>query len=187
MYKIPVPTRAEWQTLRNNAKVPKGATKVSLGDAIEKVHKTFSLSTISANIADTTKLIQAATTYAAEVAKKHPGFDKTVTDKVKKKAELHLAFVKDIMKAKTEYYPRYSAVATAYKDVKAGNGQPKTIASKLEQLRGCVDAFSLVDTKWESRGKLAKNCHVLCGSSTNLTDDDKKIMDQLLIKLNPQV
>lgn len=186
MYKIQIPTRAEWQTLRNNAKVAKGATKVSLGDAIEKAHKTFSLSTVSANLADTTKLIQAATTYAAEIAKKHPGFDKTVNDKVKKKAESHLAFVKDIVKAKTKYYPRYSAVVTAYKDVKAGKAQPKAIASKLEQMRGCVDAFALVDTKWEARSKLAKNCHVLCGSSPQLNAKHQKTMDQMLIASNVQ-
>jgi len=40
-YDFPIPTRAEWQKIRDGAKVPKGAAKVSIGDAIEKAHKTF--------------------------------------------------------------------------------------------------------------------------------------------------
>jgi hypothetical protein len=55
---MPVPTREQWQKLRDTAKVPRGAAKVSIGDSLAKVHKSLGLATVSANQKDTDQLIK---------------------------------------------------------------------------------------------------------------------------------
>jgi hypothetical protein len=95
-YVNPIPTRAEWQKLRDGAKVPKGAAKVSIGDSIEKAHKTFTPGTISANVKATEQLIKDLDAYIAATKTKYPGFESVVKDKVRKKAASHLTFLKDI-------------------------------------------------------------------------------------------
>jgi hypothetical protein len=54
-YKNPIPAREAWQKLRDDA-------KVSIGDAIAKVHKSYTPKTISANVKDTEQLIKDLTT-----------------------------------------------------------------------------------------------------------------------------
>jgi hypothetical protein len=178
-YKNPIPTREEWQKLRDNAKVPKGAAKVSIGDSIAKVHKSFTPDTVSANVKDTEQLIANLDAYINQTKAKYPAFEAIVKTKVRKQAANHLSFLKDIVRARTEYYPRYTAAMNAYKEVKAGKAKPKAIADKLEQLRGCVDAFALFDSKWTERKKQILHCHVLCGTAQSLTTQNEATLDAM--------
>jgi len=178
-YKNPIPTREEWQKIRDNAKVPKGAAKVSIGDSIAKVHKTFTPTTVSANVKDTEQLITNLDAYTNQTKTKYPAFEAIVKTKVRKPAAAHLAFLKDIVKARVEFNPRYTAALNAYKDVKAGKAQPKAIASKLEQLRGCVDAFVLFDPSWQDRKKQILHCHILCGTAKALTKENETTLDAM--------
>src|ERR1700752_268649 len=116
-YQMPIPKRDAWQTLRDNNKVPKGAAKVSVGDAIAAVHKSFDIKTTDKNIAGTENLIKVLDSYLATVKTKYPKFEDVVKKNVRKKAENHLIFMKDIKKAKMEYYPRYSKVDEAWKQL----------------------------------------------------------------------
>lgn len=151
-YKNPIPSREVWQKLRDTNKVAKGAAKVSIGDSIAKVHKSFAPDTISTNLKDTEQLIKDLDVYIAAIKKKYPDFETIVNDKVKKKAQSHERFLNDIVKAKTEYYPRYKEANETWKTLKnGGGGTPKDLAAKLQRLKGCVDAFALIDDDWEAK------------------------------------
>lgn len=185
-YTMPVPTRAQWQTLRNSNKVPKGAAKVSIGDDIEKVHSTFSIDTIDANMKATQKLITDLNSYMTATHAKYPNFQNVVKNQVQKKAENHLRFLEDIVKAKTEYYPRYSEAVQTFKSVRDGNGAtPKQLAAKLQRVKGCVDAFALIDATWEAKRPQVQSMFQICDSVATLSDTNKQSLETLFQQLKP--
>jgi hypothetical protein len=152
-YQMPVPTRQQRQQLRDRNKVPQGAAKVSIGDDIEAMRKTFGLSTMSKHQAATAQLLKDLDLYIATVKKKYPAFEQIVTKELKRKAEGHKRFVDDQLKAKTEFYPRYSAVQEPYKQHSLrGIGKPKDVAKAMERLLGFAAAFAMVDPKvWDPK------------------------------------
>ena len=186
MYTYPIPTREQWQKIRDDAKVKKGAAKVSIGDSLAKAQKTFTPDTISANLTATDQLIKDLDSYIAATKAKYPAFEAIVRDKVRKKAANHQAFLKDIVKAKTEYYPRYTAAAEEYKHLKSGaGGKPKDLAGKLQNLKGCVDAFALIDAHWETKRPKVQSMFQICDSVPALSDTHKTALDNLFIELKP--
>lgn len=185
-YKMPVPTRKEWQTLRDKNKVPKGAAKVSIGDDIDAVHKTFSLATISSNQKATDKLVKDLDVYITTVKKKYPAFEGIVTKEVRKKATDHLRFLADQVKAKTEYYPRYSAVQDAYKNLNAGNGKMKDVTKAMERLLGCLAAFALVDPgNWDKKRQGLNRMMGEFEGGDTLSDAQVKAFAKLMTDLKP--
>lgn len=180
-YQIPIPKREDWQKLRDGNKVPKGAAKVSVGDAIAAVYKSFSIKSVDQNLTDTEKLIQVLTSYMASIKAKYPNFEPIVNDKVKKKASSHLTFMKDIKKAKVEYYPRFSAVDAAWKQLKLFNkGKPKDIANALMRFKGVVDAFALIDPAWEKKRPAVQTLFQRMDSTATITEQDKASMEKFL-------
>jgi hypothetical protein len=185
-YTMPIPTRAQWQAIRDGAHVPKGAAKVSVGDSIEKVHKSFKPDTISANLKDTETLITNLDSYINATKVKYPAFEAVVKDKVRKKVVNHQAFLKDIVKAKTEYYPRYNEATEMYKKVKNGGAEkPKDLARKLERLKGCVDAFALIDPNWEAKRPKLQSVFQICDSVATLSDTNKTSIENIFVELKP--
>ena len=185
-YTNPVPTREAWQKLRDTNKVPKGAAKVSIGDAIAKVHKSFSPTSVDANVKDTKQLIKDLDAYINTVKAKHPSFEAVVKKDVKKKAEDHLRFMEDIVKARVEYYPRYSAALEEWKGFKtSGKGKLKDVAAKLQRLKGCVDAFAMLDTKWEAKRPQVQKIFQLCDTAASLNPTQSGAVDTLFVDLKP--
>ena len=121
--------------------------------------------------------------YITQTKAKYPAFEAVVRSKVRKQAATHLSFLKDIVKARTEYSPRYTAALNAYGAVKKGTGKPKDIADKLEQLRGCVDAFGMFDPKWTARQQMVRQLQTLCATAATLTDQNKKALDDMFAEL----
>jgi hypothetical protein len=186
VYKMPIPTRKEWQTLRDKNKVPKGAAKVSIGDDIDAVHKTFSLATISSHQKATDKLLKDLDVYIATVKKKHPDFEAIVTKELKKKVDAHMRIVSDEIKAKTEYYPRYSAVVTAYKALDSGKGRPKDVAKAMERLLGCLATFALVDpNNWDKKRQGLNRVMSEFERADALTDGHRQVFTKLMEDLKP--
>ena len=183
-YKNPIPTREQWQKLRDDNHVPKGAAKVSIGDSIAKAHKSFTFATIQANQKDTQQLINDLDSYIAATKKKYPAFEAVVKDKVKKKAESHLTFLNDIVKAKIEYSPRYTEAMNAFKALDNG-GTPKNLAGKLQRLKGCVDAFALIDDGWEQKRPKVQSVFQICDSVATLSDTNKQSVKTLFTELAP--
>ena len=184
-YTYPIPTRDQWQKLRNDAKVPKGAAKVSIGDAVEKAHKSFTPDTIGANAKATEQLIKDLDVYTAAIKAKYPAFETIVKDKVRKKAVSHLAFVRDIEKARGEYYPRYNEARETFKGLKNGTGKPKDLAAKLQRLKGCVDAFALIDPHWEAKRPKVQSMFQICDSVPALSQTHITGLDNLFVELKP--
>jgi hypothetical protein len=184
-YTYPIPKREDWQKIRDGAKVPKGAAKVSIGDSLEKVSKSFTPDTIGANVKATEQLIKDLDSYTASIKAKYPAFETVVKDKVRKKAVSHLAFLKDIEKAKGEYYPRYSEALETYKELKGGTGKPKDLAAKLQRLKGCVDAFALIDPKWEAKRPKVQSMFQICDTVPALSDTHKTGLDTLFVEMKP--
>jgi hypothetical protein len=184
-YTYPIPKREDWQKIRDGAKVPKGAAKVSIGDSLDKVHKSFTPDTISANEKATEQLIKDLDVYIAAIKPKYASFEAVVKDRVRKKAVSHLAFVKDIVKARVEYYPRYSEAQETYKSLKGGAGKPKDLAAKLQRLKGCVDAFALIDAHWEAKRPKVQSMFQICDSVPALSDTHKGALDALFTELKP--
>lgn len=185
-YKNPIPSREVWQKLRDTNKVAKGAAKVSIGDSIAKVHKSFAPDTISTNLKDTEQLIKDLDVYIAAIKKKYPDFETIVNDKVKKKAQSHERFLNDIVKAKTEYYPRYKEANETWKTLKnGGGGTPKDLAAKLQRLKGCVDAFALIDDDWEAKRPKVQSVFQICDSVAVLSDTNKQSIETLFTELKP--
>jgi hypothetical protein len=185
-YKVPIPNRKEWQTLRDKNKVPKGAAKVSIGDDIDAVYKTFSLATMSSHQKATDKLVKDLDVYIATVKKKYPAFEAVVTKELKKKADAHLRFVSDEIKAKTEYYPRYSGVQTAYKDLTAGKGKPKDVTKAMERLLGCLATFALVEPdNWDKKRQGLNRIMSEFERADALTDGHRQVFTKLMTDLKP--
>jgi hypothetical protein len=120
----------------------------------------------------------------AQTKAKYPAFEAEVK-KVRKKAADHLAFMKDMGKAKQLYYPRYSEAIEAYKAVKNNSGKPDKLAGKIEQLRGCIDSLAMIDPHWASKQPMVRQYHTLCGSAAALTDKDKTGLEAMFTDLKP--
>jgi hypothetical protein len=118
----------------------------------------------------------------AAVKAEYPAFETIVGDKVKKKAESHLRFLKDIVKARNEYYPRYSAATESWKafNFKNGTAKPKDFAAKLSSLKGCVDALALIESDWEAMRPRVQQMFQLCDSVATLDDTQKGAVETLL-------
>jgi hypothetical protein len=186
-YDMPIPTRQEWQKLRDTNKVPKGAAKVSIGSAIEKVHKTFGLSSVSKNQAATAQLIQDVDAYLVTIKKKYPAFEPIVTRQVRNKAVAHQRYADDLVKATTEFYPRYRAVQDTYTKVTLrGQGTPKDVANAMERLLGCVAAFATVEpSSWEVKRKGFNRVMSEFGRADVLTQGHKTQFEKIMNEIKP--
>lgn len=154
LYDIPIPDRNAWQTLRNNAHVAKGAAKVSIGDDIAAVYKTFSMATLSKNLDATKKLIDDLDkSYLPAIKKKYPQFEKVVTAQVRKQAVNHKKFIETVIHGKSEFYPSIKKVQTAFdKIVKNQGGTVKDLENALDRLQAVMEAFEFIDDKtWKGR------------------------------------
>ncbi len=177
-YEMPVPTRGEWQQLRDGAHVKKGAAKVSIGDSIEKVHKSFAPDKVATNIADTQKLVNNLDSYMNDTKAKYPAFqDKVKT--VRKHAANHLAFMQDMQKAKNLYPTRYATALQEYNTLKAHGGKPSKLGSALESFRGCLDSLAMIDPHLATKQQMVRQYHTLCASAEALTDHDKTGLDKM--------
>ncbi len=90
-----IPTRKQWQELKKADQVPTGAAKVSIGDSIEKFHKSYKSlkpTTAAANLKDTKQLIKDLEVYVAalKAKKTHAAFANKVEKNVRGAAALHL-------------------------------------------------------------------------------------------------
>lgn len=185
MYTYPIPTRAQWQQLRDSNKVPKGAAKVSIGDALDKAEKSFSIDTLQANEKATDDLIKALDSYMAAVKTKYPAFEKIVETKVKKKAEAHKRFLADMVKAKVEYYPRYSAASDAFSNVKHGGGTVKQLKDAFERLKGCIDALALMDASYTTKRQMIQNVTGVLDTVTTLNALHQQAVEKALTATKP--
>lgn len=184
---MPIPTRTQWQVLRDQNKVPRGAAKVSIGDSLDAVHKSFSLPTMTKHQQATVKLINDVDAYLIVVKKKYPAFEAIVTRQLKKKAEAHKRFVDDQVKAKAELFPRYKAAVDAYAELKAGNAVPKDVAKALERLLGCGAAFALVDpAKWDPRRQGLNRIMSEFERANVITAEHRNVLDKVLAEFKPK-
>lgn len=186
-YTMPIPDRKSWQQLRDKNNVPKGAAKVSIGDDLDAVHKSLSLTTLSKHEQALSKLLKDIDAYLIVIKSKYPKFEPIVTKELKNKAQRHKSFVADLVKATTEYYPRYAAVSEAYKQLKFHNkGTPKDIAKAMERLLGCAAAFALVDpAKWDKKRQGLNRIMSECEKAKTLTPGHEKVIEQVLTDLKP--
>ena len=183
-YDILVPTRDEWQKARDGAKVPKGATKVSIGDSIAAVHKSFKPESLAKNVQDSITLIKNLDTYMAQTKAKYPAFEATVK-KFRKKADDHKAVISQIIDAEMQYPAKYKSMLETYQLVKANKLKADKLAGKIEEIRGCVAAFSMVDPKWMAKQQLILQWHKHCGSVDTLTDKDKTGIEAMFADIKP--
>jgi uncharacterized short protein YbdD (DUF466 family) len=149
-----VMTRAEWQKLRDGAKVPKGAGgRVSIGDSIEAVHKSYSAATVTKNEAATQQLIRDIDSYVAAIKTKHPTFAPVVIKKLRAGAVSHLALLKTINAAKTDYYPDFVKVQQLLaKGDQTTNGDLHKAFTKLKG-DASVLGDALDDAVWKKRAR----------------------------------
>lgn len=185
-YTMPVPTRQEWQKLRDSNKVPKGSAKVSIGDSLDAFHKSFGLDTMSKHQQATVHLIRDTDLYLAAVKTKYPAFAVVVAREVRKKAETHKRFVDDQIKAKTEFYPRYSVVIEVCKRLDAGQATPKDVAKSLERLLGCAAAFAFVDpVKWDPRRLGLNRIMSEYERAPAITPEHKRMLNKVMVDIKP--
>ena len=154
LYNILVPTRGDWQKKRDAIPVPKGASKVSIGDSIDPVHKSFSLKTAAQNVKDTDKLLANLAVYRSAVEKKYPKAV-PVVDKIVKDAKSHKKVMEDIAKAHAGYLAVVRNAETVFiqgERTKWAAGT-KPLGVQMLTLKGYLDAMGLIDDPW---AKLAK-------------------------------
>jgi len=183
-YDMPVITRGDWQKKRDAAKVPKGAAKVSIGDSLEKVHKSFGPTTLSANIKDTEQLLKNIDAYMDATKTKYPNFQADVK-KIRLVVKGHLDTMKSIQEARVAYYPRYSAMVETYKAVRDGTKKPEKLASAIEGVRGCVAAMAMIDPHWMAKQQMVLQWHKHCGTVDSLSEKDKTGLEAMIKDLQP--
>jgi hypothetical protein len=110
-----------------------------------------------------------------------------VTKQAKSKALAHKRFVDDEIKAKTEYYPRSSAVMEAYKQLTLhNNGKPKDVAKAMERLLGCAAAFAMVDpANWDSKRQGLNRVMSEFERADALTAGHKDVFTKMMKDLQP--
>jgi hypothetical protein len=110
-----------------------------------------------------------------------------VTKDVKKKAETHKRFVDDQIKAKTEFYPRYSATQEAYKQLTIhGKGKPKDVAKAMERPLGCAAAFAMVDPKvWDTKRQGLNRIMSEFERADTLTQGHRDVFEKVMTELKP--
>ena len=183
LYTILVLDRKQWQTKRDAAGVPKGAAKVSIGDSIDPVHKSFSLKTAAKNVQDTDKLLANLESYKKAIDKKYPKFVAEV-DKILKNARAHKRTMEDIVKAEAGYLKQVRNTEAVFIFGK-GNKWPakvlKELAAQFTKTKGFLDAMGLIDDNW---AKLAKEAGGWMNKCENLktapSDDDVKKMQAFI-------
>lgn len=180
-----IPSRKAWQDLRDANHVPKGAAKVSIGDDIKDVHESYSLAKVAKHKTDVVKLIADLTTYVTTVKKKYPAFEAIVNSKVKKKADDHLKIINDIIAAKTRYPGDYAQAVTVWNGVKNATQTTKALAVKVQQMKGCVDAFALIDDDWEKKRGKVQSLFTLCDGTATLSNDQKHAVEKILAEVQP--
>ena len=185
-YSVPVPKREDWQKLRDKNHVAKGATKVNMGASIERVHDSFSLATISKNQQATVQLLKDVDVYIAGITAKYPTFVPIVTTNVKAKAQNHKRFVDDVVKAKTEFYPRYAAVEKAWSNLEFRNGPMKAVKDALERLLGCAAAFAMVEPSvWDPKRQALNRVMAEFERAPAMTDALKTAFERVMRDLKP--
>ncbi|MFY9476480.1 MAG: hypothetical protein WAQ08_02235 [Aquabacterium sp.] len=179
LYDILVPTRKQWQDKRDAAKVPKGAAKVSIGDSIDPVHKSFSIKTAAKNVQDTEKLLNNLETYKKAVEKKYPKFVADI-DKIMKGTRAHKKTMEDVAKAEAGYLKQVrntEAIFIFGKNNKWPEKVIKELAGQFTKTKGFLDALGLLDDAWAKRAKEASGwMNKLENLKTAPSDDDVKKM-----------
>jgi hypothetical protein len=191
-YIHPVLTREAWQKLRKNPPkwdVPKGAAKVSIGDAITAVHKPLSLATIDQNIKDTEKLIASLTTYIDTIKKnsKYAPFA-TEVEKVKKRAGHHLQSMKNIASKKSTYQKDYNNASYILVQLirKNPGTAPKDLAAKLNAVTPSVQAFALIEDRFKEVSNEAVGWVNKCTAAKILSSDDIEKLSKFFQKIAPK-
>jgi hypothetical protein len=145
-------TRTEWQQKRDELKVPKGATKVSMGDALDKFHKANAKGAREGMKA-LTELKRACSVYKTAVAK-NPKY-KPLGDKIERTLEYTInTYAKSVQKIE-EMVPKY---AKAHE------------AAATELRRAAVELMN-----WEKAGKQGTF------KPTNLATLTKKLQELLFV------
>lgn len=185
-YHMPIPDRKAWTKIRDDLHVPSGASKkADIGPKIEAVHKSFSPTTISKNLKDTEELLADLDTYLNDIKTKYPKAVDPIKKQVRSKVSQHKAFLSDIVKARTEYHPRYTQAQAKYDEVVAGTAQPKDAAKAFERLLGCLAAFTMIDGHtWNGRRQaLNKLMGEMEKAHLPLAPDLKRHADIVLVDL----
>lgn len=188
-YTPQVPTRSDWRTQRNAAKVPQGAAKVSIGEWLDRFRKSWDAQDLEKNLVDTRQLLANLITYADTVKQKYPKIIPTV-HKIKGKVDDHREFLEGVAKAKIQYYPIYSEITKAFLKVKLKADdapQPKDLRPAITTMKGIIDTMALVDPKWEPKRKIISGLFLNFDGGHfkqwRKSDDDSSIVDDVEKKL----
>jgi hypothetical protein len=177
---MPIPTREEWRKLRDAAKVPRGAAKVSIGDSLAKVHKSYGLATASANAKDTDQLIKDLDAYVVTIKKKYPNFEPIVQKQVKDKAQSHKLVLDEVFKAKRDYYDYFKNLE---KEWDKGNGSMKNVGAAMQPLLRCVTTFAQFDRAWERRRADLTKLIAECARTSVFTRQQKQAISEMIAEL----
>lgn len=169
---MPIPTRADWRKIRDDQKVPKGAAKVSVGDALDKVHKSFSLKTISAHINDLNTLDITMGMYTESIKTKYPKFPAVVKSKVLGPLKTHKEAMNEIVLQKTKWYPSHSAFMKQMELVKGGKASAKTLVPKLAPIMKIMETYAQIDAVWVGRYANVRESAKLCASKDQLNEKE---------------
>jgi hypothetical protein len=152
-------TRVEWQQKRDELKVPKGATKVSMGDALDKFHKANAKGAREGMKA-LTELKRVCSVYRTTVAK-NPKY-KPLGDKIERTLEYNInSYAKSAQLIESmipKYSKAYEAAATELRQAavelmnwekagKKGTFKPtnlSTLTKKLQELLFVVEKMPFV-------------------------------------------
>jgi hypothetical protein len=189
-YIHPVLSREDWQKKRKNPPkwdVPKGVSKVSIGDAIAAVHKPLSLAKIDENVKDAEKLVAALTTYI-DTIKKNPKYAPFApeVEKIKKQAGFHVQSMKNIQAKKAEYPKKMNEANYIYAQLfrKNPDTKPKDLAAKLDFVGPAVQAFGLIDDDFKAVSNEAVGWVNKCTAAKVLSDDDITKLGKFLAKIS---
>ena len=188
LYKLPMPDRKAWTQLRDKAKVPKGVAKPSIGDDLDAVYRTFGFNTMSAHEKATKKLQADLKVYVDALTKKGgtcAAFKPTVEKELVKKVDRHVAWVADVLDAKSQFYPRYAAVLKAEADLKKGGNDAQALKKACEKLLGCLAAFALLEAKWNAPRQALNRTMADIEKAPTVTAGHFKVLDKILAEIKP--
>ncbi len=154
-----VPTRKEWQAIKKRHSVPDGIAKVSIGDSLDKFHKSFKPlkpANASANFKDTKQLVKDLGIYVEALGNRQLSFAKIVRSEVADHVIAHLAALDHGIPAYKEYPKKHKAAVQALKGFIAGSLPRADAIDAVGAVAKVCELVALLDKSetWEKRERL---------------------------------
>jgi hypothetical protein len=194
-FEVQVYTREKWQKKRDEAKVPKGAAKVSMGDALDKFHKAAAKG-FDQGEAEAKNLEKAIADYKKQIDKKYADFVKKVVGQIEFNLDQYTTYCKQRQTARDNFNNAYKVIRGLWPSLKTTYAKWKEAGSqgsfKDKDIKNLADCFlkagaaakglAIEDDSFKERAASFEGTGRAVDGADTLSDNLVTVIDKLLEK-----